>query len=661
MLRTNPIRTFGSSSASTRKLAVLGWLLLLLAFSATLALEVPAALTGLRPQVLVTSRPSQVSDEPSASFALAIVEVTSGALHRDCSVPISRGGTVAVLVHGRGRLAATCLSRLEGHGLLVAIGSRVDVSEYVPVPGPDSGIAVFGTHLRQEFMANLGGPQRVGDSPQNRAREQFELISAGTASQRGLVDVVADTPGDLTNELNGYRLAGGRELSLRGARLVAAVAHPAILMPWLLAVAGSILAIGAALLAARLRLSTALVVIGSAIPVLMAATWHTWPALHGVPVASLAGSLLVVGASASIVGASRASEALAIPSLGAVPPYGLAKVAGLEPGQMGEALKPPRPPAVFGPSGTATRPVLSLSAGASALAVDETGLTPASLSVNWPLADRIGRGPKMRGHPAKHCTKFPTVGDTVCDALSAGEFNVRAASTRGLGHRLGGSPRQDCFGISEAAGCLLVAVADGISASPRSELGARLACEFALAHVTETLDAAGDLDAATIMAHTRDSVLAAAAKELEAPIDQHLAVLIATTLCVVVIKDGSSGSGWHYWTAGVGNCEVWDLTLASWRPILHEPRGALVDNRTKSVTLQPDEFSVRTGVLAPSSALFVVSDGVIDAFGEGMGPVGKYLAGAWSKPPDPLEFARTLMFEHRDSVDDRTAVGVWAQ
>ena len=113
---------------------------------------------------------------------------------------------------------------------------------------------------------------------------------------------------------------------------------------------------------------------------------------------------------------------------------------------------------------------------------------------------RLARGPLTIGEPAPAIEPRLAVGepyrpDTIADGGSAFGLTVRAASVRGLQKRFAGGPRQDdlCLGMHAATGTLIAAVADGVSAAPRSDLGAALAVRYAVAAVARQLDD-GEID-----------------------------------------------------------------------------------------------------------------------------------------------------------------------
>ena len=71
-----------------------------------------------------------------------------------------------------------------------------------------------------------------------------------------------------------------------------------------------------------------------------------------------------------------------------------------------------------------------------------------------------------------------------------GDLHIRAATTRGRMHRFDHTPRQDAFGLALAEGrALVLAVADGVSAAPRSDIASEAAVAYATSFVVDQLAA----------------------------------------------------------------------------------------------------------------------------------------------------------------------------
>jgi serine/threonine protein phosphatase PrpC len=256
------------------------------------------------------------------------------------------------------------------------------------------------------------------------------------------------------------------------------------------------------------------------------------------------------------------------------------------------------------------------------------------------------------------------VADTALDGADVAGLALRAASVRGLSHRYDATPRQDAFALGATADqrAVALAVADGVSAAPRAELGARLVAERGVEVALELLEGgatAHSIDAKAVMAEVASRSLADAARSLGTEHDEATAALVASTL-VLAVAMTEPCDGYHaFFVASVGNSEAFVLSELEWATVALRRRGSVADNRTDSLPLQPERARGRSLEVRSGTALFLVSDGVTEALGDGRGEVGDYLARHWAEAPDPLELARALQFRRRGCTDDRTVVGIW--
>jgi hypothetical protein len=88
--------------------------------------------------------------------------------------------------------------------------------------------------------------------------------------------------------------------------------------------------------------------------------------------------------------------------------------------------------------------------------------------------------------------------------------------------------------------------------------------------------------------------------------------------------------------------------------------GAITTSRTAALPMVSREPPQPTSaLLGRDDVLVLITDGVGDPLGDTTGPVGRFLAAKWSRPPLALEFAAQVDFARRSHDDDRTAVAVW--
>jgi serine/threonine protein phosphatase PrpC len=274
---------------------------------------------------------------------------------------------------------------------------------------------------------------------------------------------------------------------------------------------------------------------------------------------------------------------------------------------------------------------------------------------------RLARGPLTIGEPSPAIEPRLAAGepyrpDTIADGGSAFGLTVRAASVRGLAKRFVGGPRQDdlCLAVHEATGTLIAAVADGVSAAARSDLGAALAVRYATAAVARHLDV-GVIDWTNVFEQAAWALLS---EEGRLGAD---AGSLATTLLVAAISAGDPG-GVTVQVAAVGDSPAFILRERNYdlvvgvRPHDDELIGGGV------LALPRDAGSPEVGAcsLGPGEALLLCTDGVALPLAGGEGELGRTLARELSTPPDVVDFARLLDFSRSTYDDDRTLIAVWA-
>jgi Protein phosphatase 2C len=274
---------------------------------------------------------------------------------------------------------------------------------------------------------------------------------------------------------------------------------------------------------------------------------------------------------------------------------------------------------------------------------------------------RLARGPLTIGEPAPAIEPRLAAGepyrpDTIADGGSAFGLTVRAASVRGLHKRFVGGPRQDdlCLAMHPDSSTLIAAVADGVSAAPRSDVGAALAVRYATAAVSRQLDA-GAVDWPGVFDQVAWALVSEARRTEEDPGS------FATTLVVAAVSVDDSGE------VLVDVAEVGDSPAFVLRSKTYD---AVVDSRPGDdgligggvLALPRDARSVLAGscTLGPRDALLLCTDGVALPLAGGGGALGRTLARELSTPPDVVDFARLLDFSRSTYDDDRTLVAVWA-
>lgn len=289
---------------------------------------------------------------------------------------------------------------------------------------------------------------------------------------------------------------------------------------------------------------------------------------------------------------------------------------------------------------------------------------------------RLVRGPLTIGEPAdaidvQLAVTDPYRPDTIADGGDAFRLTVRAASVRGLFKRYVGGPRQDdlCLRAHPETQTLIVAVADGVSAAERSDLGAALAVRHACAAVARQLDGWGELSDEIRELDWR-GVFDQAAWAL---IEEHrryggeprggaeaTAASLATTLVVAAITPAGNGA-WRAQAAAVGDSPALLLDDGEFDVLVGEaasPDG-LVGGTVPALPRHSHAVESAERTFGPDSVLLLCSDGLALPLGDGNGEVGRMLTRELARPPEVVDFARLLDFSRSTYDDDRTLVAVW--
>jgi serine/threonine protein phosphatase PrpC len=247
------------------------------------------------------------------------------------------------------------------------------------------------------------------------------------------------------------------------------------------------------------------------------------------------------------------------------------------------------------------------------------------------------------------------------DAARVGDLEVRAASVVGAGHRCEepAAPRQDAYALGRTPDekYLIIAVADGVSDSPHSDLGARVAVSAATRELAKMLANGG------IKAIDEDLLYKVVAGEmLGTGRNRGLADRdICSILIVTVIEAFPRPEGVRrVWTSWIGDVSLWihDGTL---RRVTGKEKAGLDRNVLDAVLpYAPDRSETRRFELHPSDRVAVMTDGLSDSLHEIPG-VGEYFARQWAGAvPHPAVFLHSLCYDGPGQTDDRTAVVVWA-
>ncbi|WP_370084342.1 protein phosphatase 2C domain-containing protein [Streptacidiphilus sp. MAP12-16] len=254
---------------------------------------------------------------------------------------------------------------------------------------------------------------------------------------------------------------------------------------------------------------------------------------------------------------------------------------------------------------------------------------------------------------------MPSPPGIAADEAVLGGLDIRAASVIGPGHRGRAIARQDAYRIGQdsAGRHLVAAVADGMSDSRHSEIGAQVAVAALVGALREALDRGTELECIdhreVFLAAARQ--MYAAAKQRNWDADDVRAVAVAA---VVPARPHSDGIR-RVWLAAVADVSAWRLREGAWDQLIGQEKGGY-DAGSIDHFLPHDLDHVSYGVneLESGDALALTTDGIADAFATGPG-ARRWFAQRWQQPPAVGAFLLDVGFDQAQMHDDRTAVVVW--
>jgi hypothetical protein len=247
------------------------------------------------------------------------------------------------------------------------------------------------------------------------------------------------------------------------------------------------------------------------------------------------------------------------------------------------------------------------------------------------------------------------------DAATIGDLDIRAASVVGPSHRCEepAAPRQDAYLITQtiAGDYALICVADGVSSSENSEVGARIAVNAATREMLDALNGRGNdagLDANKIF-HAVAGEIVGTAKNRKSDPDQYCTILAAAVLPTRPAPDGSR----TMWCAQIGDISLWSRTDDGFQQLTGTVKAGLDRNNLSAVLPHhPQAVTVSTPTLAAGAVIALVTDGLGDLF-EDIPAAPQFFSTSWRTPPVVPQMVHDLSFDAPGQQDDRTAVVVW--
>jgi protein phosphatase 2C-like protein len=267
-------------------------------------------------------------------------------------------------------------------------------------------------------------------------------------------------------------------------------------------------------------------------------------------------------------------------------------------------------------------------------------------------------------------------GVTIVDAAEQPIVDLRAASVRGHSHRHSGIVRQDDYSYrrTDDGRFLVCAVSDGVSSGRLSHraaaLVARQGCELLAGRLREVGPAEIDwptllrgLGAMVIDFGTRLIQRSRSSAEPGEVTPDDVVEQMAATAVFAIVELEPDDQELPVHICSVGDSSVWVLRRGTtWEPVsaVKDNGKIIATSETPALPRLPADppAPIRTA-LGRADVLVLMTDGLGDPLGDGTGPVGRFLASAWCRPPLALEFAAQVDFSRRSHDDDRTALAIW--
>ena len=233
----------------------------------------------------------------------------------------------------------------------------------------------------------------------------------------------------------------------------------------------------------------------------------------------------------------------------------------------------------------------------------------------------------------------------------------------GPGHRSQepATARQDAYRLGRdiTGQYLLVAVADGMSDSGYSHLGANVAVSALVSLLRSALVGGAEpasLSAPELFIETSRQMLNAAEQRSLSADDVRAAVLGA----VIPVTANRAGQR-EAWLAGVADVSAWHRRPGGWRHLAGTPKSGLDANVLSEFLPYHSRKAASTIVrLEAGDVLALTTDGIADTFTMAEGAAA-WFAERWQYPPDIVSFLKDVSYEARAQLDDRTAVVVWCE
>ena len=304
-------------------------------------------------------------------------------------------------------------------------------------------------------------------------------------------------------------------------------------------------------------------------------------------------------------------------------------------------------------------------------APDADAPVPTGFTVSTVISQIVVGAPSPSVEPSPTAAQYRSVPfrpDVALDGWSTDTVTVRGVSQRGHLHRYNGAPRQDDFAVHHLPdGRVVVLVADGVSQSPQSHLGASIAVKQAADWIRSNLGPdTADLDWSALIKNTAYALNASAQTAVRARRTRPSARRAGTRddtgvrnhrthqppRCAARPPRGSR----RFERLGAHGGEF--IEVLGGKTTLD---GGVASSAVSALPRVPTQLAPTVFDFLGDAVLLIGTDGIGDPLGTGHGSVGDLFRDLLARPypPSLIEFAHAVDFSRETFDDDRTLIAMW--
>ena len=281
---------------------------------------------------------------------------------------------------------------------------------------------------------------------------------------------------------------------------------------------------------------------------------------------------------------------------------------------------------------------------------------------------------------AKQLSKNRHKDDLCADVAEVGSLLAFAASFRGQMHYAASTVRQDCYALGadkneDECNWLIAAIADGVSEADQSHFLAEYITRQTILLVKDELNAKGGDDNLTMYDWTRVARKITSASQsfckkqargtlrkgfdAENLTPAQLLRRWASTLEFIVVGTKSNGRRPYASVSIAGDGAVYVIRAdKGWRVVKSGKKqtGVIASNAVAALPADQGPPELAYGFLEDGDMLFITTDGLGDAIGDGYSALGGFLQNELPGCEDLISFIRIMDVSIYQADDDRTGI-----